>query len=191
MDGNENFDNNGSWQFQSGVVQAEPVAVTPQSVATPPTGPEGAINWTASEFVAHQKSGSWYALLAAGTIALTVLVLVITRDIITAVVILLGAGAFAAVAARKPRVLAYRLDQHGLTIADRHHRYGEFRSFSVLTEGAVKSIVLMPLKRFAMLTTVHYDPRDEEKIFDLLTDHLPYEERKRDPIDSLMWRIRF
>ena len=121
----------------------------------------------------------------------TALILLITGDVITAVVILLGAAAFGALAARTPRELPYRLDQSGLTIGDRHHSYREFRSFSVSVEGAVRSITFLPLKRFAMLTTVHYDPTDEEKIIDLLSNHLPFEERKRDPIDSLMWRIRF
>jgi hypothetical protein len=51
--------------------------------------------------------------------------------------------------------------------------------------------VFTPLQRFSPLTTIYYDPNDEERIVDLLANRLPMEERKRDAIDRLMWRIRF
>ncbi|HYG84352.1 MAG TPA: hypothetical protein VD907_05770, partial [Verrucomicrobiae bacterium] len=54
---------NGSWQFNPGDGNAS-VATEPLSVAVPPTGSDGTITWTASEFVAHHKSSGWYALLA-------------------------------------------------------------------------------------------------------------------------------
>jgi hypothetical protein len=61
----------------------------------------------------------------------------------------------------------------------------------VVPEGAFSSIVFMPLKRFAPLTTIYYAPEDESKIITILTDRLPFEERKAAAIDSLMKRVRF
>jgi hypothetical protein len=60
-----------------------------------------------------------------------------------------------------------------------------------MPEGAFSSIVLVPLKRFSPLTSIYYAPQDEERITAMLAAHLPYEERKHDPIDKLMQRIRF
>lgn len=196
MDGTQQSGNEGgSWQFkpEGSVATAppQPEVLAPRSVATPPTGSTGAISWTASEFVAHQKSGGWYGLLAAGAFVVAVLIWLLTKDIVSAIVILVAALALGIFGARQPRELEYRLDDHGLTIGHKQFAYGNFRSFAVMREGAFSSIVFMPLKRFAPLTTIYYDPNDEAKIVDLLSDRLPLEERQHDPIDRLMWRIRF
>ncbi|HEY1063702.1 MAG TPA: hypothetical protein VGE30_00195 [Candidatus Saccharimonadales bacterium] len=196
MDGTQQPENqDGSWQFrpEGGVAVAppQPEVMTPRSVATPPTGSSGAISWTASEFVAHQKSGGWYGMLGVGAFLAALIIWFITKDMVSAVVILLAALAFGVFAARQPRELSYRLDDHGLTIGPRQYAYGNFRSFAIMREGAFASIVFAPLKRFAPLTTIYYDPNDEAKIVDLLSDRLPMEERKHDPIERLMWRIRF
>ena len=47
------------------------------------------------------------------------------------------------------------------------------------------------MKRFAPLTTIYYDPQIEEKIFNILADQLPLEERQPDAVDRLMAKIRF
>jgi hypothetical protein len=183
------------WKFtpDDGAVpqQYQPQIMNPRSVANPPTGPEGAITWTASEFIAHHKTGGWYALLGLGALVGAAVIWLLTKDLMSAAVIIVAALAFGVFAARQPRELTYRLDEYGLTIDQKHYLYREFRSFSVMVEGAIPSIVFMPLKRFAPMTTIYYDPSDEAKIVDLLADRLPHEERKQDPIERLMWRIRF
>ncbi len=196
MDGNGQPTNDGgSWQFRpegattTAVVQSD--GVTPRSVASPPTGPSGAISWTASEFVAHQKSSGWYVILGVGSVIAALAVWVLTKDVVSALIIPICALALGVLAARQPRELMYRLDDSGLTVGQKHFPYTNFRSFAVMREGAFSSIVFMPLKRFALLTTIYYDPNDEEKIVSLLSDRLPLETREHDPIDRLMWRIRF
>jgi hypothetical protein len=162
---------------------------TDNSLSTLPSGE--AITWTASEFIAHQKNGGWYGILAAGAVVVAVLVWFVTKDVVSSVVIVVAAAMLASFAARQPRELTYALDSSGLTIGVKRYPYSGFRSFAVMQEGAATSIVFMPLKRFAPMTTIYYDPEDEEKIGDIISEHLPFEERKRDAIDRLMWRIRF
>lgn len=118
-------------------------------------------------------------------------VFLLTKDKISVVVIVVAALLLGAYANHKPRQLEYRLDAHGLSVGDKHFTYDQFRSFSVLPEGAFSSIVLMPLKRFALTTTLYYAPEDEDKIVNLLSDYLPLEERGHDAVDRLMHRIRF
>jgi hypothetical protein len=149
------------------------------------------VSWTASEFISHEKSPGWYLNLLVATFALAAFIYFITRDLVSPGVIVFGAIMFGFYASRKPRELAFKIDQGGVQIGDKYHSYDEFRTFSVVPEGAFSSIVFVPLKRFAPLISIYYAPADEEKIVNILTSYLAYEERKHDPIDNLMQRIRF
>lgn len=173
------------------VPSPQPEMMAPRSVAVPPAGPNGSITWTASEFVAHHKSAGWYGLLAIGAVIVAAVIWLLTRDLISAIVVIVAAVVFGFYGARQPRELQYSLSNRGLSIGARHFVLEQFRSFSIVTEGAFSSIAFVPLKRFAPLVTIYYDPADEQKIVDLLKPTLPHEERQRDMIDRLMWRIRF
>lgn len=156
----------------------------------PPSSTE-AVTWTASEYIAHEKSAGWYVQLAAVALLISAAVYWLTHDSISAGVVIIGALFLAIYGGRQPRQLTYRLDAGGLIIGSKRFAFTEFRSFAVADEGAFSSIVLMPLKRFAPLTTIYYAPQDEDKILAVLEAHLPLEEHKPDPVDKLMRRIRF
>lgn len=151
----------------------------------------GAVEWTASEFIAHEKSTTWYIQLAIAAALLAVALFLLTGDVITGAVVLVGAAFLGFYGARQPRQLQYRLDGQGITIGQKHFGYSEFRSFSVIPEGAFSSIMLMPLKRFAPTLSIYYAPEQEEEIAALLSQQLPYHERQADAVDRLMRRIRF
>jgi hypothetical protein len=163
----------------------------PNPDANMPEPSDEVVTWTASEFIAHQKNGGWYALLMLCALVAAALVWFVTKDIVSSVVIIFAGAVFATYAARKPRQLSYRLDPAGLTIDQKHYSYNEFRSFSVVPEGAFSTIVFAPLKRFGTLITLYYDPQDEEQIINAIMTRLPHEERKPDPIDRMLYRIRF
>ncbi len=149
------------------------------------------ITWTASEYVSHEKTVSWFLSAGGATLALAAVIYLVTRELISTVVIAVLGAAFALFAARPPRVLDYALDHHGVQIGDRAYPFELFRSFSVLQEGAMRYILLMPLQRFGIPITVYYDPADENQIIDMLGAILPREDRNPSPVDSLMHKIRF
>ena len=125
----------------------------PPSAPTMPNEPapqndQGVITWTASEFIANQKSSRWYALLAIGAVVIGALVLLLTRDLFPTIAVLLGVVLLGVYAGRQPREQSYALDDHGLTVGTRHYAYHEFRSFAVVPDGAFVSIELAPLKTF-------------------------------------------
>lgn len=168
------------------------MSATDQSIATTTLpAADDFVSWTASEFVAHQKEPKWYLILGFATLVSAIIVWVLTKDKITTATVLVGAAVLAILATKKPRELNYLIDQHGLHIAQKDFPYHMFRSFSVVHQGAFSSLVFMPLKRFALLTTAYYDPADEEKIIGILSLYLPLEEKKRDIIDELLWKIRY
>jgi len=156
-----------------------------------PGADDAVISWTASEFIAHEKDARWYGMLALVACVLAGLIFLITRDAISTFIVILGAVLFGIYAAREPRQLPYQLSDHGLRIGQRYFDLQQFRSFSVVPEGAFSSIVLMPLKRFAPMTTIYYAPEDEDRIVDVLATQLPYVEHRHDLVERLMRQIRF
>ena len=149
------------------------------------------ITWTASEFVAHDKSAGWYFALAVSAALISALVYLITKDVISVAVVVVAALLLGVYGSHKPRELEYRLDEHGIGIAHKYYSFDQFRSFSVRAEGAFTSIIFMPLKRFAPPISIYYAPDDEDKIMAALSSRLPFEEARRDAVDNLMRRIRF
>lgn len=156
-----------------------------------PDGNRPHVEWTASEYIAHQKSAAWFVLLAGGTIGLAAIVYLVTQDAVsTAIIPVLGIilGVFAA---RQPRVLPYAIDNTGIHIAEKFYPYASFKSFSVADDQAIHYISLLPLRRFMPPLVIHFDPDDEEKIRETLAAYLPYEEHKHDLVDTLSRRLRF
>jgi uncharacterized membrane protein YobD (UPF0266 family) len=149
------------------------------------------VQWSASEYVAHEKSAGWYALLFAGSIAIVLIVFLVTRDVLASIVVLLSCVAISVYAGRKPGINNYIVDEKGVQIQDKFHPYSEFRSFSVVEEGAIDSVWLKPLKRFSPLVVMYFSPEDEQKIIDVLANFLPHEERELDAIDRFSKRMRF
>jgi hypothetical protein len=153
--------------------------------------PGDSVEWSASEFIAHHKSFGWYAVLGLVTVVTGALVLLLTKDKISTGAVVFVAVVLGIVAARKPRTLPYKLDQGGLAIGNKFFDYGQFRSFALVDEGAFTSVMFLPLKRFMPVVTIYFEPQDEEKIVEILSNHLPLETHQLDPLDQLMRKIRF
>jgi hypothetical protein len=149
------------------------------------------MQWNASEFIDHQKSTGWFMPLILGSIVLSGAIYFFTRDILATLVIMLGCISFGTYARQKPRTLTYTLLPTSIRIGSKTYSYDDFKTFSIIEEGALFSIFLQPIKRFMPPLTIYFDPDDGEKIFDTLATHLPHIEREQDPIERLMRRIRF
>ena len=154
--------------------------------------PGAEVRWTASEYVAHHKSTGWYMLLAVATVLLSVGVYFVTsRDIVSAVVVALAGIIFGVYAARKPQVQEYAVTSAGVAIGAKTYPFTDLKSFAIVDEGALSNSTFVPLKRFMPAISVYYDPADEDAIVAALSQYLPIEERRHDPIDRLMNKIRF
>lgn len=183
------------WEYKTDNKPSDNPEVSPAfppeaQMNSPQSGPSE-VSWTASEYVAHQKSFGWYAMLTLAAITLAAVVYLLTSDVVTAGIIVVVSLIFGFAAGRKPRVLPYRVDERGLSIDKKYFPYSEFKSFSIIQEGAFSSIMFLPLKRFMPPITIYYEPADEDQIAFVLAQHLPMEDRKHDAIDRLVSRIRF
>lgn len=171
------------------VPDAPPTPVEPQTTTSVPS--DQGLSWTASEFIEHQKPQGWYITLAIGAIIVSALLYFILKDVVTVVVIAVAALLFGVVGARKPRSLSYVLSQTGLQVGERVFSYANFKSFSVIEEGAIDSIQLYPLKKFMPPISLYFPPDQEQVIVETLADYLPHEDNNHDAIDRLMKRVRF
>ncbi len=187
-------------QVQSPITQNAPTQ--PQMPATPspfesqqpqthPDAPVAHVTWTASEYIAHAKSMSWFVLLGVAMTVLVIVVYFVTKDILASVLVGLAGITFGVFAARPPQVLTYSIDSHGIQIGKRSYQFNDFKSFALTESGHFPSVLLMPLKRFLPPITMIYDPKEEDAIINALADYLPHEEKEPDMVDRLMSRIRF
>lgn len=149
------------------------------------------IEWTASEFIHHEKGTQWYLILGAGAVLVAGLVYLITNDLISTITIIIITAIFGFLAGRKPQVTSYRIDSSGVTLGNKSYPWGAFKSFAVMEESGIASIYLTPLKRFTPPAGMYFDPKDEELIVKAIGSYLPKVEREHDSIDKLMHKIRF
>lgn len=176
------------WQF---VPDQQPTSPINPQTSNQDISDDVYANWTASEFIVYQKNVGWYIMAFFVIIVLALITYFISKDWISAVVIVIFGFLFIGFAARKPRVLNYEISSQGIKIGDKLYLYGSLKSFAVIDEGTMRSIDILPLQRFVPVVSMYYDPNDEEAIIRALGTFLPQEERKQPAIDKLMHKIRF
>lgn len=152
---------------------------------------EDVVEWTASEFVHHDKSFTWYLLLGLAAIVVAAGMYFITRDKFTVVAILMMAIILGVAGSRKPRVMTYRLDSSGLTAGKKFYPYSEYKSFTMPDDGPFTSVMLTPLKRLSLPVGAFLAPDSQKKALDLLSSHLPLERGEQGLFDELMRFVRF
>lgn len=189
MDGDkksaESINETAGWQFKPADGPAAP------SAAGSAEGAAG-VEWSASEFVAHEKGFGWYALLALGTAVVAAGLYLLTRDLISAIVVVVMAVILAIASGHKPRVVTYRLDDAGLTAGKKFYPYSAYKSFSMPDDGGpFTSIVLVPLKRIGFPTGAYLAPDSQQEVLELLSRHLPLERGELSFFDELVAHLRF
>ena len=176
--------NQQQWQYNTGELpadQQEPVA----------TASDEAISWTASEFIEHDKSVSWYALLALVTVVVSAVLYLITKEVLSVIAIVAMALLFGVYGSAKPKTRSYTIDAQGLKVDDKQYLFANMKSFSVIEEGPIPYIQLLLRQRFSLAVTVYADPSQIDQIAEFIGQHVPYDQKKRDFTDALSSKIRF
>ena len=190
-----NPNENPQWQYKPGGAQP-PLAAEPplaSGAVQPSNKPPavGAVTWTAAEYIEHDRSSSWYVILVAATLILSAVTYFITKDYFATGVMMVLGFIVGFSASHKPRQLEYEISDSGLRIGAKTYPYNQFKSFSVIQEGALSSINLVPIKRLMPMITAYFAPGDQERIVSALGNQLPYEERQMGKVDRLSRRLRF
>lgn len=199
--------NNGQnyWQPEDGEVPTAPPVQNVAPIATPtqqptpaqtvaqPTAateaPSESVSWEASESVSHERDGLWFIGFIIIFITLLGVSVWLQQWTFTALIVIM-AFALVVFIRRPSRVLKYSLSFNGLHINEQYHSFDEFRSFGVIEDGALFSVMLMPTKRFGQAITIYFTENEGEKIVDILGAYLPMEELHFDFLDNLLRRLR-
>jgi len=155
------------------------------------TKPPRPVSWTISESMFETKSITWYLILAAAAIVFAGLVYLFTRDKITTGVIIVTAIVLGYYAGHKLTAITYKLEEDNLRIDTKQYRLGRFRSFFVIEQDKSTNFILIPLKRFSPAITLYANPKDGEKVLDVLNHYLPIDKNREDIVDRFMRRINF
>jgi hypothetical protein len=189
----------GNWQFKPDAQTQEPQPQDQPSFASgfgmpaaqqDPRDIPADATWTASEFIAHEKTPLWYGALIIITVVVVGGSYLLTRDKIAAVALTMVGVLFGFLAAHKPRVLNYAVNARGLLIDNKFYPYSDFKSFGIVQEGAFSSIVFAPMRRFMPTLTIYYPPESEQQVVNALSQYMPFAPASHDLIDQLMRRIR-
>ena len=153
---------------------------------------EDSIRWTASEFVQHDKNISWYLILLFTTLAVAAIAyLVLNKDLFAPSIVLVLGLVFGIAGSRKPRILDYSMSEHGLTAGQKHFRYEDFKSYSLISDGPVSTVLLMPSKRFSPTLTLYVPESEIDEVLDALGMFLPIEDHEVGYVDKFLSKIRF
>lgn len=189
--------NEGSWQYKpdggnsNSAPSANPSpAASGGNAKTPAPPTKSSVSWTASEYIDHTHGMSWYMTLIAGTVGIAAIIYLLTKDYFATGVTVVVGIIVAVFASRKPRQITYEISSSGLKIGEKSYAFNQFKSFTIMHEGSLASVNLMPLKRFMPPISAYFEPKDEQHITNALGAYLPYEERKMDGIDRLTRRLR-
>ncbi len=147
------------------------------------------INWEASESVHHEHDGMWFTGLIVIVLLLIGISVLMQQWTFTALIIIM-AIALVVYSRRPPRVLRYSLSSNGLHIDQQFRGFYEFKSFGILQEGNLFSVMLIPTKRFGQALTIYFDENQGEKIVDILGSYLPMQDLQLDMMDDLLRRLR-
>jgi hypothetical protein len=177
--------NQQQWQYNSGELTGDQ--------AQQPLGPvdEASISWTASEFIEHDKSLSWYTLLAVVAVVLSAVLFFITREVLSVIAVIMMALVFGVYGSAKPKTRTYVVDNEGLMVDDKRYDFSNMKSFSIIEEGPLPYIQILLRQRFSIAVTVYTDPNQIEQIAEYIGQHVPYDQKKRDFTDALSSKIRF
>ena len=148
------------------------------------------MSWNAPEFMEIQRGLGWYSGLALTTAALAALIYLTSKDYF-AVGSIIALGIVVAIfVSRKPQNVDYKLSDSGIEVGRRQYRYSQFKSFTIIRDGQISSVELLPLKRFMLPVSAPFAPEDEKQVSDIIGEHLPYAEHKPGFVDKISQRLR-
>jgi hypothetical protein len=154
------------------------------------TQESNSIDWTASEFIDHQRGSGWYLLLLGCTVALAAFVYLISKDYVATVIIVALGFVTGSIGHLKPKQAQYLLTDKGFHVDDQFYAYNQFKFFSIVHEGELSSLVFARTKRYLPPLTAFIDKEAEDAITELVGEHLPMQNTTLDGIDRLSRRLR-
>lgn len=118
------------------------------------------IEWETKEYEFQKKSPEWFWVLGIIVLALT-LAAVILENFLFAILVALSGFSVALYGARKPRTVLFKIDQQGITAADKFYDYDGIKKFWINYNPPRRKEMLIELKKtFSPLATIELGDAD-------------------------------
>ncbi len=147
------------------------------------------IQWQAPEYVQERRSPWWFIAFWVIAALLMVVAFFVLQSWSFALLVPAMAAALMIYSHRPPRILNYVLSGKGIYINEKLHPIGEFRSFGIMRDEAIPSIMFIPVKRFRPALTIHFPEEIGEAVVDLLGHRIPMQELKLDLFDQIIRKL--
>jgi len=193
-----------SVETEHAAVSEAPSAPTPTPARPPETDqpnfyhqtqedeiPDDMIVWEADEFISQEKPAGWYGIVIVASVAITAVVYLLNRDMITAGLVLVALIGLAVFSGRRPKRQQFSVSPTGIQVGRMFYSFADFRSFAVAEEKEGHSLVFTSLKRFIPAINVYIPPEYEESVVNLVASILPMEAHKPDMVERFISRIHF
>lgn len=180
---------------QSEEVQSDPIATSEDELEVREDstqldqGDEALIRWQGTEYLHQDQTKTWYIVLGIIAVALMVLAIVLMKSLSFALLIPVMAATLIVYTRRPPAINDYILSRKGLHVNDKLYPFGQFKSFSIVQNRGVNSVVLVPRKRFQVAQTLYFPEEVGEQLVDMLAARLPVREGAPDMIDRFLARL--
>ncbi|MDO4872108.1 MAG: hypothetical protein Q4A27_01595 [bacterium] len=147
-------------------------------------------NWQAQEMFIGEKSKRWFLAFYIVVAILVALAIWMQLWTFAALIIVSAVAIMVTRRENQANMVAYALSTRGVYIGNNFYPYSDFRTFGIVREAQVYSIVLIPKKRFSPATSIYFPASEGEKITDIIGQRLPMEEVKLDIIDRIIRKIK-
>ncbi len=147
------------------------------------------VQWQAPEYTQEQRSPWWFVGFWVVTVLLMVIAAFVMKSWSFAILVPAMAAALMIYSHRPPRMLNYVLSSKGVYINEKLHPMGEFKSFGIMKDESIPSLMLIPIKRFRPGLTLHFPAEYGEAIVDLLGQRIPMQELTLDLFDKVIRKL--
>lgn len=149
------------------------------------------VDWTAAEYLTHQKSSGWYGMVIFFSVALGVIAYLLLKDFVAPVLFVLIGVSVGLFGRRPAETLNYQVSAQGVKIGNKSYPMADFKSFSMIEDDGVLSIQLNPLKRFLPAIVLYLDSKDADRVANAFAGFLPHEDKAPELLDQLSRKLRF
>ena len=152
------------------------------------------VSWSADEYVLKAKSFGWYVMIYLGALVLAALTIFFYRDrlilmISMLMVVVASVVAIQFVANKKPKNISYSLDEDTVKVNGKMYALVNFKSFFVTEKDGVEEARLSPVSETSPTTTLKLNDDNKDKVLDILSNNVPYQEKPISWIEKISNRI--
>lgn len=149
------------------------------------------LQWSALEFIKHEKTPVWF--IFGGIIAIVLIIIALwTKNFIFALIIILATFSVFIWAQKQPKKITFSLTPRGLKIQDTVYTFDNLKSFWIFYEPPeIKYLSIESKKLFMPRIVIPIDDENPNEIRKYLLKYLPEEEQHESLIDILARRLKY